>query len=115
MKNFYLIKILAYRIFSSLLLFFCIVLSTNGQNYPLQEHLSNVSYQNYQAPQNSIPEYLDPFTENLSGSKITRIADRDIFGTTSNRIRHNYSLDQAWNSDGTLIKLSGYPAAIIDA
>ena len=115
MKNFYVLKILTYRIFSSLLLFFCFLSTVNGQNYPPQEQLSNVTYQNYQTPQNDLPEYLEPFTESLSGSIVTRIADRDVFGTSSNRIRHNYSLDQAWNSDGSLIKLSGYPAAIIDA
>ena len=115
MKNFYVLKILTYRIFSSLLLFFSFLFSVYGQNYPPQEQLANVSYQNYQTPQNDIPGYLEPFTESLSGSIVTRIADRDVFGTSSNRIRHNYSLDQAWNSDGSLIKLSGYPAAIIDA
>jgi len=90
-------------------------INTYSQDYPNQVQLPNVNYQNYQAPTVSMPGYLESFTEDLSGSTITRIGDSNVFGTTSNRIRHNYSKDQTWNSDETLIKLAGYPAAILDA
>ncbi|MDX1277200.1 T9SS type A sorting domain-containing protein [Oceanihabitans sediminis] len=89
-------------------------LNVKAQNYPEQILLSTVNYQPYQSPSGSLPGYLEPFTENLSGSTITRISDKDVFGTTSQKIRHNYAKDQTWNSDGTLIKLAGYPAAILD-
>ncbi|WP_104733713.1 T9SS type A sorting domain-containing protein [Hanstruepera ponticola] len=116
MKNFYPNgKFLAFRNFIIITCIFCGILSTNGQNYPTQEQLPNVDYQNYQAPATAMPDYLEPFTEGLSGSIVRRIGDRNVFGTSSNRIRHNYSKDQTWNSDETLIKLSGHPAAILDA
>ncbi|WP_223034481.1 T9SS type A sorting domain-containing protein [Hanstruepera marina] len=115
MENFYFLKILNSRIFSNLLLFLCFISSVKGQNYPPEVLLSDIEYQDYQLPTGGLPEYLEPITESLSGSNITRISDRDVFGTTSQRLRHNYALDQTWNSDGTLIKLAGYPAAILDA
>ncbi|WP_338733827.1 T9SS type A sorting domain-containing protein [Mangrovimonas cancribranchiae] len=88
--------------------------NVNAQNYPEQVLLSNVEYESYTAPSESLPDYLEPFTESMSGSTITRISDKNVFGTTSQRIRHNYAKDQTWNSDGSLIKLAGYPAAILD-
>ncbi|PNQ73034.1 hypothetical protein C1T31_08550 [Hanstruepera neustonica] len=116
MKNYYLKwEFLKIRNFIITTCFFCGILSMNGQNYPTQDQLPDVQYQNYQPPTESMPEYLEAFTEGLSGSIIRRIGDRNVFGTSSNRIRHNYSKDQTWNSDETLIKLSGHPAAILDA
>ena len=35
-------------------------------------------------------------------------------GTTGQNLRHHYALDQPWNSNETLIKLAGYPSAILD-
>src|SRR5690606_14890957 len=63
----------------------------------------------------SLPGYLETFTESLSGSSVTRITDRNVFNVSGQRLRHNYSRDQTWNSDETLIKMAGYPAAILDA
>jgi len=85
-----------------------------AQDYPPQTLLSSVNYQPYESPTGGIPEYLESFTESMSGSTVTRISDKIEFGTSSQRIRHNYSKDQTWNSDGSLIKLAGYPAAILD-
>ncbi|QRM90175.1 T9SS type A sorting domain-containing protein [Lacinutrix sp. WUR7] len=99
---------------ASLFTFLAFNTNVNSQNYPNQVLLSTVNYQSYEAPTGEFPEYLEPFTENLSGSKITRISDKNVFGTTSQRIRHNYAKDQTWNSNGSLIKLAGYPAAILD-
>ncbi|MBU2938614.1 T9SS type A sorting domain-containing protein [Lacinutrix sp. C3R15] len=85
-----------------------------AQNYPEQVLLSTVNYDSYEAPTGAFPDYLESFTEDLSGSTITRISDKNVFGTSSIRVRHNYAKDQTWNSDGSLIKLAGYPAAILD-
>ena len=97
-------------------LFLVLAFSFNAytQNYPEQVLLSDVTYDSYQAPSETLPGYLEPFTESLSGSTVTRISDKNVFGTTSIRIRHNYAKDQTWNANGTLIKLAGYPAAILD-
>ena len=114
MKNIILLKI-PYGVFIYLFVCFFGISSINGQNYPPQEQLPNVNYQNYQTPSTSMPDYLEAFTEDMSNSTIKRIGDINTFGTTSNRIRHNYAKDQTWNSDETLIKLAGYPAAILDA
>ena len=86
-----------------------------GQSYPDQDQLPNVNYQAYQQPATLLPGYLETFTEPISGSSITRISDSDAFNVTGQRLRHNYSRDQTWNSDETLIKMAGYPAAILDA
>ena len=93
---------------------FATSLSVNAQSYPPQIQLSSVEYQSYEAPSGSFPQYLEPFEEPLSGSTITRVSDKNVFGTTSQRLRHNYAKDQTWNADGSLIKLAGYPAAILD-
>lgn len=108
-------KFLVKGIFMSTLLFLCNIATISGQSYPAQNQLPNVSYQPYQQPGTALPGYLDTFTEPLSGSSITRITDSNTFGVTGQRLRHNYSKDQTWNSDETLIKMAGYPAAILDA
>jgi Secretion system C-terminal sorting domain len=90
-------------------------LKLSAQTYPEDLSLSTVNYQSYQGPTGATPAYLAPFTENLSGNTVTRISDQNVFGTSGQNLRHNYSTDQPWNSDETLIKLAGYPAAILDA
>ncbi|WP_274476235.1 hypothetical protein, partial [Mangrovimonas aestuarii] len=87
---------------------------SEAQTYPPNQNLSSINFQGYQGPNGSFPGYLEPFTESLSGNTITRISDSGVFGTTGQNLKHNYSTDQPWNSDGSLIKLAGYPAAILD-
>ena len=99
---------------ASLFTFLAFSANVNAQNYPERVLLSTVNYESYEAPTGQFPEYLESFTEDLSGSTITRISDKNVFGTSSIRVRHNYAKDQTWNSDGSLIKLAGYPAAILD-
>lgn len=41
-----------------------------------------------------------------------RIADKTVFGSAITH--HRYTKDQAWNSDGTLVKLQANPTAILD-
>lgn len=84
-----------------------------GQTYPMAEP-NNATYGSYVAP-NGFPNYLEWFDTDLSDSRIMRVSDRQAFGVTNQRLRHNYSKDQTWNSNETLIKLAGYPAAILDA
>ena len=116
MKKKLFIEFLSCRNLEKALLFILLTfgININAQIYPEQVLLSTVNYESYQAPTGDFPEYLESFTEDLSGSKITRISDKNVFGTSSQRIRHNYAKDQTWNSNGTLIKLAGYPAAILD-
>jgi hypothetical protein len=90
-------------------------LKISAQTYPEDLSLSTVNYQSYQGPTGATPAYLAPFAESLSGNTVTRISDQNVFGTSGQNLRHNYSTDQPWNSDETLIKLAGYPAAILDA
>lgn len=81
------------------------------QTHPTVENLDNVELEVYMPP-NELPEYLVPLT-NERGMTVTRVSDLTLFPNTQ-QLGHNYSSDQPWNSDGTLIKLSGYPAAILD-
>jgi hypothetical protein len=66
----------------------------------------------------TIPLYRNVFTDPSTGLNITRVSDRTTFGTTSvsptnNRFpRHNYSKNQPWNSDGTLLYLN-YPTPLL--
>lgn len=81
--------------------------------YPNQEYLSNIPAENYQMPE-EVPPYMEPIP-NAYNNIVTRVSDDTEFGFNSQRLGHNYSKDQAWNSDQTMIKLSGYPAVILDA
>ncbi|MCX7548395.1 T9SS type A sorting domain-containing protein [Xanthomarina sp. F1114] len=92
-------------------LFFNLIIT--AQNYPTAVTISSIDYQNYQAPSQGIPDYLSTIT-NEFGNEVTRISDKDVFGTDGQRLKHHYAKDQPWNSDGSLIKLAGYPAAILD-
>lgn len=85
-----------------------------AKTYPPNVSLATITYEPYTPPQGGLPAYLEPFTEPLFGHTVTRIGDATAFGVSDHKIRHNYAKDQTWNSDGTLIKLSGYPAAILD-
>lgn len=104
------------RFRQSLIMAFIVCISANygfSQTYPDQVPNSEC-YGNYQPPSNDMPAYLQWFDADLSDSRIMRIGDKEAFGVTNNRIRHNYSKDQVWNADGSLIKLSAQPAAILD-
>ena len=112
--KFYTRKFLGRRNYGYFIVLFTIIATVNAQNYPEQVNLDNVNFNSYQSPSQAFPDYLQPFTENISGNTVMRISDQNVFGTSSQRLRHNYSVDQPWNSDGSLIKLAGYPAAILD-
>lgn len=63
------------------------------------------------------PSYLNPITDPTFGTTVIRVTDQAVFNTHHNGmgISHHYSKDQPWNSDGTLIKMDGWPSAILDA
>ena len=54
----------------------------------------------------SKPDYLQPITEPTFGTQLTRITDRDVFGSSD--VRHHYSKDRPWNSDGSLIRMKDW-------
>lgn len=92
-------------------LFFSLILS--AQNYPESIPLSSINYTSYQYPTGDTPGYLEVKTNGFS-NEVIRISDAGVLGTSGQNLRHHYSKDQPWNSDGSLIKLAGYPAAILD-
>jgi len=95
--------------------FYVLVLLSSScfsQTYPIDENVKETTWNTYLPPTNT-PQYLVPFI-NEQGSEVIRISDAEVFNVTGQNLRHHYSLDQPWNSDGSLIKLAGYPAAILD-
>ena len=84
----------------------------NAQTYPIPINLDDVSTENYSPPTN-MPQYLVPFI-NEQGNTVTRVSDIDVFGVDSQQLGHNYSKDQPWNKDGSLIMLSDNPYAILN-
>jgi hypothetical protein len=61
------------------------------------------------------PGYLQPITDPVFGTKVTRISDESTFGGSANhRLQHVYSKTQPWNSDMTLIQMHS-ARVILDA
>jgi hypothetical protein len=61
------------------------------------------------------PGYLQPITDPVFGTKVTRISDESTFGGSANhRLQHLYSKTQPWNSDMTLIQMHS-ARVILDA
>ncbi len=65
--------------------------------YPLDTMLDIVTI-----PSIPEPAYLSPIPDPTFGTTITRIGDQQAMGIPSQYIRHHYSKDQPWNSDGSL-------------
>src|SRR5690554_124516 len=99
------------KVFFIFIVFFGLIIQ--AQNYPESVSLSSFNFQSYQTPSENIQDYLSTIT-NEFGNEVTRISDKTVFGTSGQRLKHHYAKDQPWNSDGSLIKLAGYPAAILD-
>ncbi|TYA58944.1 T9SS type A sorting domain-containing protein [Formosa maritima] len=115
MKHLYVRKFSFFESFQNVVFFNFLFLTfiLNAQNYPESIQLNSIEYDEYQLPIGDTPNYLEKNT-NQFGNEVIRISDAIEFGTTDQNLRHRYSLDQPWNSDETLIKLAGYPAAILD-
>lgn len=95
------------------MLFFVFVLTVcsyivHAQTYPLQSQLTFHKLPSGVAK----PDYLKPIIDSTFGSKVTRIGD--ITRLAPAKPYHQYSKNQPWNSDGTMIMLDGWPAAILD-
>jgi hypothetical protein len=84
---------------------------TFSQQYPPQKQLVFDAM-----PSIDKPDFLEKIIDPTFKSTVIRISDQSEFNKTSNNlsIRHHYSKSQAWNSDGTLIKLHGWPSPILD-
>ncbi len=81
--------------------------------YPVDRSL------NYVAPRElPLPGYLQPITDPLFGTLVTRVSDQTAMGvnlTTQQYIRNAYSKKAAWNSNGSRILLASiYPPALLD-
>lgn len=73
--------------------------------YPPDEPTNDLfTWEIYVPPVTINPIYLVPFTNDV-GLKTTRVTDYTVQGT-GKALRHHYSKDQPWNSDGTLIKMA---------
>jgi beta-mannanase len=70
--------------------------------YPPDTKLTSIT-----VPTLARPAYLTPITDPTFGTKITRISDQTAFKDTYKALRHIYSKNQPWNSDGSLLML-GY-------
>lgn len=102
------------KISSNFLLIIILIIISNAviaQVYPPQQQLVFD-----QMPNIPKPGYLNPITDPTFGSTVVRIGDQSVFNTHHNGLDtyHHYAKNQAWNSDGTLIKLQGWPSAILD-
>ncbi len=62
------------------------------------------------------PGYLSPIRDITFNSTVIRISDQEAFNKHNSNLKtyHHYAKNQPWNSNGTLIKLEGSPAAILD-
>jgi len=100
------------KLITLLILILFIKIDTAAQVYPPDEQLT---FQAKPSAGNK-PAYLTPITDPTYKSKVVRITDQAVFDskTPGMGTYHHYSKDQAWNSDGSLILLEGWPSAIID-
>jgi len=99
--------------FKSLLLILLIISSTNlsAQVYPPNQQLVF-----HQVADVAKQAYLSPITDPVFGSTVIRVTDQAAFNTYHQGLDtyHHYAKTQPWNSDGTMIKLQGWPSAILD-
>lgn len=83
---------------------------SNAPSYPPDTTMTKVA-----VPGMARPGYLSPITDPIFKTRVTRIADQSTFGMSNQYVRHVYSKNQPWNSDGSLIMLNYiYPAPILD-
>jgi hypothetical protein len=106
------IKNLAFN-FKVLILFslcFVIIFQTNYRVNAAEGSFDNLlnNYEVYPEPAIQKPAYLQPYTDPVFGTKITRITNNDGVVTGSKRI-HLYALQQPWNADDSyLLLMSGF-------
>ena len=98
------------KILSCFLILSCSAASPLAPDFPPETALSFAAMPT-KVP---MPAYLVPYLDPVFGTTVTRVADNTAMGNDKNVIAHHYAKDQPWNSDGTLIQLSGWPSAILD-
>lgn len=82
----------------------------DAPSYPPKTTMTKVT-----VPTIARPGYLSSIIDPIFKTQITRIADQSTFVMSDQYIRHIYSKNQPWNSDGSKIMLSYiYPAPILD-
>lgn len=84
---------------------------TSAQTYPMSKQLVFD-----EMPELSKPNYLQPIKDPVYRTNVIRITDKDFFENNRDGLKpyHHYAKDQPWNSDGSLISLTGSPAALLD-
>ncbi len=66
-------------------------------------------------PSIPVPGYLTPVDYPPTGTRLTRVTDRQAFGTDERVYKHDYARRSAWNADGSLLLLiHPYPARLLD-
>lgn len=75
--------------------------NTPGKLYPAEAQYRIVS-----TPNVSKPGYLTAITDPIYATKITRVTDDVVFGQAN--VRHYYSKEQPWNSNGSLIRMKSW-------
>jgi hypothetical protein len=61
------------------------------------------------------PSYLQPVTDPISSTIVTRVSDQAAFESNLPALRHVYSKNQPWNADESYLLLNfKYPAALLD-
>lgn len=93
------------------LMLFLFALHSTAQIYPPEKQLVFDV-----VPTVTKPGYLERITDPTYNSTVVRITDQSVFDKKHAGLKtyHHYAKDQAWNSDGSLICLTGHPAAILD-
>lgn len=85
------------------------VSSLCAESFPQDTQLTPVAM-----PALPMPAYLMPTLDPAFGTQTTRVSDQAAMDSQQQVIGHHYSKTQPWNADGSLISLSGWPAAILD-
>lgn len=90
--------------------------TTEPPHFPSQRDPNDITWGTYTPPSGSdpIPTYLGVNIDPIAGNRIIRVGDQTAFGSTGSEVGHNYSNNQAWNADGTLIKLNGNNGHILN-
>lgn len=95
-------------------IFGCLTAFTGGNGFAAIYPPETIYNGSKSVPSLSRPGYLQTVTDPVFGTKITRISDESMNLGHYTYMQHNYSKDQPWNRDMSLIKLNG-AVAILDA
>jgi hypothetical protein len=80
----------------------------------LAQYPPNSTFTAVPAPATPRPAYNVDVTDPSFGTIVTRITDQGAPFNSNQFVRHHYSKDQPWNSDGTLLKLKRKEHPLLD-